>query len=243
MVASGLRVDCCLDHTPQARPLKMQGWIGKQPCFLLPIVVLLMASASSVFSQDTSTPQPPSVNNQTVTGDSTNAAPINKNAVSSDSERPKEFRPVDLPSVDQLVLVLSNATDPSGKNRQEVLVFLGRTKNRGWEKVGDGDLEELAAHWRSVAGRQMEQYVQAGLTSEQIEKVNLAVEVSIAQFQRLYHELRTDFLDQPDQKSRLAVLASDSRYERLRQLGREGLFRENSLVAKTINKALADAVQ
>ncbi len=243
MVASGLRVDCGLDQTADAVPLKVQEWTGRRLRFLLSIAVFLIADACPAFSQETSATQPSSVNNQPALGDSKNPASIDKNASTSDSGRPKEFRPVDLASVDQLVLVLSNATDPSGKNRQEVLVFLGRTKNRGWEKVGDGDLEELAAHWRSVAGRQMEQYVQAGLTSEQIEKVNLAVEVSIAQFQRLYHELRTDFLDQPDQKSRLAVLASDSRYERLRQLGREGLFRENSLVAKTINKALADAVQ
>ena len=151
---------------------------------------------------------------------------------------PKEFRPIDLASVDQLVLVLSNSTDEQGKNRQEVLVFLGRSKNRGWEKIGDSNIEEIAEHWRGVAQRQLTAYSQAGLSSEQLEKVTLAVEVSIAQFQRLYRELRTDFLDQPDQKSRLAILASDSRYERLRQMGREGLFREQSLVGKVIHKAL-----
>jgi hypothetical protein len=154
--------------------------------------------------------------------------------------RQTEFRPADLASVDQLVLVLSNATDPKG-NRQEVLVFLGRTKNRGWETVGVTDSDELSQHWRSVAKRQLEPYHQAGLTTEQLDKVNLAVEVSIAQFQRLYYELRNDFLDQPDQKSRLAVLANDNRYERLRKLGREGLFVDDSLVAKVVNKVLADS--
>jgi hypothetical protein len=154
--------------------------------------------------------------------------------------RQSEARPADLASVDQLVLVLSNATDPKG-NRQEVLVFLGRTKNRGWETVGVTDSDELSQHWRSVAKRQLEPYHQAGLTTEQLDKVNLAVEVSIAQFQRLYYELRNDFLDQPDQKSRLAVLANDNRYERLRKLGREGLFVDDSLVAKVVNKVLADS--
>ena len=166
--------------------------------------------------------------------DSVNSA----QAVPSAQAAPKEFRPIDLASVDQLVLVLSNSTDEQGKNRQEVLVFLGRSKNRGWEKIGDNNAEEIAEHWRGVAQRQFTAYSQAGLSSEQLEKVTLAVEVSIAQFQRLYRELRTDFLDQPDQKSRLAVLANDSRYERLRQMGREGLFREQSLVGKVIHKAL-----
>jgi hypothetical protein len=154
--------------------------------------------------------------------------------------RQTEFRPAGLASVDQLVLVLSNATDSKG-NRKEVLVFLGRTKNRGWETVGVTDSDELSQHWRTVAKRQLEPYHQAGLTSEQLDKVNLAVEVSIAQFQRLYYELRTDFLDQPDQKSRQAILANDNRYERLHKLGREGLFVDDSLVAKVFNKVLADS--
>jgi hypothetical protein len=155
-------------------------------------------------------------------------------------KRQTEFRSTDLASVDQLVLVLSNSTDPKG-NRQEVLVFLGRTKNRGWETVGVTNSDELSQHWRSVAKRQLEPYQQAGLTSDQLDTLNLAVEISIAQFQRLYYELRNDFLDQPDQKSRLAVLANDDRYEKLRKLGREGLFVSDSLVAKAINKALADS--
>lgn len=153
--------------------------------------------------------------------------------------RPREYRLGDLASVDQLVLVLSNATDPKG-NRQEVLVFLGRTRNRGWETVGVTDSDELTQHWRSVAKRQLEPYHRSGLTSEQLDRVNLAVEISIAQFQRLYCELRNDFLDQPDQKSRLAVLANDDRYEKLRKMGREGLFVDGSLVAKVLNSVLAD---
>lgn len=194
-------------------------------------ICLFFGLSSLALSQD-KLPLPPDNSNEPQI--KVDSKPITNTAESN------RFRPIDLSSVDQLVLVLSNATDPAGKNRQEVLVFLGRTKNRGWEKVGDENLDELAEHWRSIAQRQIEQYVRAGLTSQQIDKVNLAVEVSIAQFQRLYHELRTDFLDQPDQKARLAVLASDTRYERLRQLGREGLFRENSLFAKTINKVLDD---
>jgi hypothetical protein len=165
---------------------------------------------------------------------------VAQQASQGSATRRTESRPTDLASVDQLVLVLSNATDPKG-NRQEVLVFLGRTKNRGWETVGVTDSDELSQHWRSVAKRQLEPYHQAGLTTEQLDKVNLAVEVSIAQFQRLYYELRNDFLDQPDQKSRLAVLANDNRYERLRKLGREGLFVDDSLVAKVVNKVLADS--
>jgi hypothetical protein len=151
-----------------------------------------------------------------------------------------EYRRVDLPSVDQLVLVLSNATDPKG-NRKEVLVFLGRTKNRGWETIGVTDSDELSQHWRNVAKKQLESYEQAGLTSEQRDKINLAVEITIAQFQRLYNELRTDFLEQPDHKARLAVLANGDRYERLRKLGREGLFVDDSLVAKIVNKELASS--
>jgi hypothetical protein len=151
-----------------------------------------------------------------------------------------EFRNAELASADQLILVLSNATDNKG-NRQEVLVFLGRTKNRGWETIGLDHAEELSEHWRGVSKRVLAPYTESQLTSEQVQKVQLAVEVSIAQFQRMYHELRTDFLDQPDQQTRLAVLANDDRYERLRQLGRDGLFRENSLVAKVINQALEDA--
>ncbi|MFO0939732.1 MAG: hypothetical protein U0930_03085 [Pirellulales bacterium] len=226
MAEIGLHAEYCLD------------WISGRFRFVAALVLALWMTDSALFGQETVTPAD---SNATQTQAKANVQSTDAN--SQRLERLKGFRAIDLPSVDQLVLVLSNATDASGNNRQEVLVFLGRSKNRGWEKIGDGDLEELALHWRTVAQRQMEQYVHSGLSSEQLEKINLAVEVSIAQFQRLYHELRTDFLDQPDQKSRLAVLANDSRYERLRQLGREGFFRENSLVAKTINKALADAVQ
>lgn len=201
-------------------------WDSRQ-CIGLVVALCLIVSTCNIAvkAQEVAASQP---------SDSVNSA----QAVPSAQAAPKEFRPIDLASVDQLVLVLSNSTDDQGKNRQEVLVFLGRSKNRGWEKIGDNNAEEIAEHWRGVAQRQLTTYSQAGLSSEQLEKVTLAVEVSIAQFQRLYRELRTDFLDQPDQKSRLAVLANDSRYERLRQMGREGLFREQSLVGKVIHKAL-----
>ncbi len=201
-------------------------WDSRQ-CLGLVVALCLIVSTCNIAvkAQEVAASQP---------SDSVNSA----QAVPSAQAAPKEFRPIDLASVDQLVLVLSNSTDEQGKNRQEVLVFLGRSKNRGWEKIGDNNAEEIAEHWRGVAQRQLTAYSQAGLSSEQLEKVTLAVEVSIAQFQRLYRELRTDFLDQPDQKSRLAVLANDSRYERLRQMGREGLFREQSLVGKVIHKAL-----
>ncbi len=204
-------------------------WDSRQ-CLGLVVVLCFIALTcnSATKAQEVATSQPSDAVNSTQAVPSTQVA----------QPAPKEFRPIDLASVDQLVLVLSNSTDEQGKNRQEVLVFLGRSKNRGWEKIGDNNIEEIAEHWRGVAQRQLTAYSQAGLSSEQLEKVTLAVEVSIAQFQRLYRELRTDFLDQPDQKSRLAVLASDSRYERLRQLGREGLFREQSLVGKVIHKAL-----
>lgn len=151
------------------------------------------------------------------------------------------YQPIELASVEQLVLVLSNATEPQADKSHEVLVFLGRSKNRGWEKIGDKQIDELGQHWREVAQRHLQIYRQAGISSQQFAKVELAVEVSIAQFQRLYHQLRSDFLDQPDQKSRLAVLANDSRYEKLRQLGREGIFQEDSLVAKVINHLLSQS--
>ncbi|MBX3422830.1 MAG: hypothetical protein KF752_14850 [Pirellulaceae bacterium] len=151
---------------------------------------------------------------------------------------PKQYTAEPLSPIEQLVLVLSNATDTHGQ-RQESLVFLGRTKNRGWEAVGITDKEELRLHWRSVADRLLQPYTQAGLSAEQLEKIDLAVELSIVQFQRLYSQLRNDFLHQPDQASRIAVLASDDRYERLRQLGRDGPFASDSLVARVINTVLA----
>ena len=150
---------------------------------------------------------------------------------------PARYVPVELSAVEQLVLVLSNSTNQQG-DRQEVLVFLGRTKNRGWEAIGTEDPQELRSHWRSVAQRVLETY-RSGLSAQQLEVIELAVELSITQFLRLYGELRSDFLDQPNQAARLALLAGDSRYERLRQLGRDGLFTQDSLVARVINHLLS----
>lgn len=160
--------------------------------------------------------------------------------VKSGDDNVVKYRPKELASVDQLVLILSNAADTNGK-RQEVLVFLGRTKSGAWDTVGNTDLEELGAHWRSVSERQLEEYRRNGISSENLEKLDLAVELSIVQFLRLYQELRADFLGQPDQKARLAVLANDNRYEKLRQLGREGLFQQDSLVSKVIARVANEA--
>lgn len=205
------------------------------------LILASLGIGNRTFSQESDSKSPVDVaTNADSQSAASNDASKSDSTKSSNSTRITQYRAAELASIDQLVLVLSNATDAAGSKRQEVLVFLGRNKNRGWEKIGDEDSSEIAEHWRAVAQRVIEPYVQSGMTSDQIEKVNLAVEVSIAQFQRLYHELRTDFLDQPDQKSRMAILANDTRYDRLRQLGREGLFRENSLVAKVINSALTD---
>jgi hypothetical protein len=141
----------------------------------------------------------------------------------------------ELLAIEQLVLVLSNANTIAG-DRQEVLVFLGRTNQKGWEAIGVEDLEQLRSHWRSVATRVLAASLSTEINHRAREKVDLAVELSIAQFLRLYIDLRTDFLSQPDQRSRLAVLANDDRYERLRQMGREGLFTAESLLAKVIER-------
>lgn len=154
---------------------------------------------------------------------------------SADSEK----RLPELLPIEQLVLVLSNATGASG-DRQEVLVFLGRGQQRGWEAIGVDDLEELRSHWRTVASRILAECLPSDLDNQQKERVDLAVELSITQFLRLYIDLRSDFLSQPDQRSRLAVLANDDRYDRLRQLGREGLYTADSLLAKVIQGLTED---
>jgi hypothetical protein len=145
----------------------------------------------------------------------------------------------ELLAIEQLVLVLSNANSASG-DRQEVLVFLGRSNQRGWEAIGIDDLEELRSHWRSVASRILAESLPPGLEDQRREKIDLAVELSITQFLRLYTDLRSEFLSQTDQRSRLAVLANDDRYDRLRQIGREGLFTADSLLAKVIEGLTED---
>jgi len=150
---------------------------------------------------------------------------------------PEQYIALDLMAVEQLILMLSNRPDQEGAT-QEALVFLGRAPQRGWEAIGMNDVEELRSHWRSVAGRLLTPYTHSELSLEKKEKIELAVEISINQFVRLYSSLRTDFMEQTDQKARLALITSDRRYEQLRQLGREGLFQKNSLVGRAIHTLL-----
>ncbi len=145
----------------------------------------------------------------------------------------------DLLAVEQLILMLSNRPNQQGAP-QEALVFLGRSQQRGWEAIGVTDQEEFRAHWRSVASRLLAPYAQSDLSADKKEKIDLAVELSIAQFIRLFSSLRIEFLEQPDQKARLALLAGDNRYEQLRQLGREGLFKEDSLVGRVVDTVLSE---
>lgn len=141
--------------------------------------------------------------------------------------------------VEQLILVLSQSKDGL-ENQQESLIFLGRTKNRGWVAVGTKDSQDLRLHWKAVGNRVLQPYIQLGLSAQQLEKIDLAVELSIAQFLRLHRELRHEFQNQPDKDARLALLAQDQRYEQLRQIGREGPFTQNSLVAHVINRVLLE---
>lgn len=53
-----------------------------------------------------------------------------------------------------LVLVISNSTDAKG-NQTRVIVFLGRSKNFGWEAIGTKDRSELRRHWLTTAARRM----------------------------------------------------------------------------------------
>ena len=154
-----------------------------------------------------------------------------------ESRLPERYAQAPIPPPDQLVLVLSVAPDAKGE-RQEMLVFLGRPKNKGWQAIGANDPDEFREHWQAVAERVLEPYRHMNFPEEDLQKIDLAVDLSIAQFQRTYMQLRADFLSQPDQKSRLAVLSGDTRYARLRTLGREGLFQDDSLVARVINTLL-----
>jgi hypothetical protein len=155
---------------------------------------------------------------------------------------PDRFAVPELMAVEQLVLMLSNSSNQEGAP-QESLVFLGRAPQQGWSAIGVDDVEELRSHWRSVARRLLAAYNHSRLSQEKKAKIELAVELSITQFVRLYISLRADFLEQPDQKSKVAFIANDGRYEQLRLLGREGLFKENSLVGKALHAVLADQDQ
>lgn len=161
------------------------------------------------------------------------------NLPSSPATQPGQYIAFDLLAVEQLILMLSNRSNQDGASH-EALVFLGRSPQRGWEAIGLTDVEELRSHWRSVAIRTLAPYVQSDWSPEKKEKIDLAVELSITQFIRLYSNLRADFMQQPDQKARLELLTSDGRYEQLRQLGREGIFKESSLIGKAIHTILAN---
>jgi hypothetical protein len=151
----------------------------------------------------------------------------------------------ELSAFEQLVLVLNQSdlkeADPKGGRSQQMLVFLGRTKNQGWQAIGLEDSEEFRKHWRTVAMRLLKPYLAEEISQDRLQKVDLAVELSIARFERMYRELRDDFLEQPNQTARMALLTGDSRYERLRQMGRDGPFRDGSLLSKVI--ASMDTVQ
>lgn len=165
-------------------------------------------------------------------------------SVDSDQQMTERQRYIatELLAVEQLILMLSNRPDQDGAP-QEALVFLGRSPQKGWEAIGLEDVEELRSHWRTVATRLLARYTQSDLSSEKKEKMELAVELSITQFIRLYSNLRTDFMQQSDQKARLALLTSDNRYEHLRLLGREGLFKENTLLGKAMHTILSEAAE
>ncbi len=143
-----------------------------------------------------------------------------------------QYTPVELLPVEQLVLMLNKAA-VQPDNESQKLVFLGRTQQRGWEAIGNTNPEEIRSHWRLVASRVLASYTKK-VGFEKREKIDLAVEISITQFLRTYAELREEFLNQPDQKSRIELVTTDDRYERLRQLGRAGIFGTDSLVGKVI---------
>jgi hypothetical protein len=208
------------------------------PIQILFAIIGLVAWAlqSSNLTAGTETQPAPIFENSSADGNNS-SADNNSAANNGNGSASTVYRAPELLAIEQLVLVLSNATSETG-DRQEVLVFLGRTNQRGWEAIGTDDIDELRLHWRSVASRLYAGLRADVLSSQQMDKIDLAVEVSIAQFIRLYTDLRNDFLDQPDQRSRLAVLAADNRYEQLRQLGREGLFTDGSLVARVIQNML-----
>jgi hypothetical protein len=190
----------------------------------------------------------------TIVAGSVGAVLETTNSATSNSaiSQPKELSPADtidgpqltyraekLLPIEQLILVLSQSKD-GHENQQESLVFLGRTKNRGWVAIGTKDSQDLRIHWKTVGRRVLQRYTESGFSAQQLEKIDLAVELSIAQFLRLHQELRHEFHSQPDKDARLALLAQNQHYEQLRQIGREGPFTENSLVAHVINRILIE---
>ncbi|MEZ6134177.1 MAG: hypothetical protein R3C53_04610 [Pirellulaceae bacterium] len=140
----------------------------------------------------------------------------------------QSVQPLPLNPTEKLVLVFSKTTDRHGKTRP-VLVFLGRPKNGGWEAIGNGDLSQLQSHWRNVAGRVFADVRARGLNEAELRKLDLAIELTIARFLRLYQGLQQDLLLRSDTPANLEV---DVRYEQLRQAGNQGPFDRDSLAAR-----------
>jgi hypothetical protein len=137
-----------------------------------------------------------------------------------------------LPASEKLALVFSKSTDNKGKSRQ-VLVFLGRVNDRGWEAIGNGNPQELREHWRKAALRSFEEVRNLNLTVDEHKKLDLAIEFTIARFIRIYEGLQADL--ESIQRVQADVLI-DHRYNQLRKIATTGLFDNQSLAVRVANE-------
>ena len=135
---------------------------------------------------------------------------------------------------EQLVPVFANTTDEHGVTT-EVMVLLSRMQRGGWQAIGTSQDENLFEHWRTVARRVYADFEATELSAEERRKFDLAIDLRIAQFVRLYRGVRAKLQD----GSGTSREQLSDEIHHLTTLGNQGLFRQDSLPTRILENLVA----